>query len=108
MAELHMLYILLGEGCNQLWQYLVLDHRLGHLLGMVGDPAQGQGCAILDGYGGIDQQRPQLLERPQGVQVVDVLGLGGEVGQLLGELDLRLLELLEGRLQSLHLSYKII
>lgn len=37
-----------------------------------------------------------MFENAQLVQVVDVLGLGGEVCQLLREFYLRLLELLEG------------
>ena len=39
------------------------------------------------------------------MQIVDILRLGGEVGHLLGELDFRLLELLESVLESLHSSY---
>ena len=60
------------------------------------------------GDSGIEEERSKLFEHPKLMQVVDVLRLGGEVCQLLGEFNLRLLELIEGCLKSLHKSYTII
>lgn len=100
---------MLAKGYDKLRQDLVFHDCFGELFGVVSDSAECEGGAVLDGDGGVDEESPELLEGAEGVEVVDVLGLGCEVGELLGELDLGLLELFEGRLESAHwASYNII
>lgn len=53
---------MLGEGVDQLHQHVVLDDCLSKFLGVVGDPTQSQGCTVLDGDCGVQQQRSQLFE----------------------------------------------
>lgn len=86
---------------------MVFNDSLCQFLGVVGDATKGEGSAVLDGDGGVEEEGTQLLEDTKGVQVVDVLRLGSEVCQLLGEFDLSLLELLESCLQRLHRVTKL-
>lgn len=95
-------YVLLREGVDQLRKHMVLHHSLSQLFRMVGDSSQCQSCWILDGDRGIEQKWSQLFEDAELMQVVDVLGFGGEVCQLLGKFYLSLLELFEGWLKRLH------
>jgi hypothetical protein len=59
---------------------VVFHDCLCKFLGVVGDSAKGEGGAILDGDGGIKEQRTELLEDPKGVQMIDILRFGCEVG----------------------------
>lgn len=86
---------------------MIFNDSLCQFLGVVGDATKGEGSAVLDGDGGVEEEGTQLLEDTEGVQVVDVLRLGSEVCQLLGEFDLSLLELLESCLQRLHRVTKL-
>jgi hypothetical protein len=69
---------------------------------MVGDSAKSEGCTVLDGDCGIEEERPELFEDSQRVQVLDVLRFRSKVGYLLRKFDLRFLELLECVLKGLH------
>jgi hypothetical protein len=48
-------------------------------LGVVSDSAEGEGGTILDGDSWIKEQRTELLEDPERVQVIDILRFRGEV-----------------------------
>lgn len=69
---------------------------------MVSYASKRERSTVLYGDSGVQEQWPELFEDSQLVEVVDVLWLGGKIGQLLGELYLGFLKLFKGQLQRLH------
>jgi len=64
---------------------MVLHHCLRKFLGVVSYSAECEGCAVLDGDGGVEEEGAELFEDVEGVEVVDVLGFRCEVSDLLSE-----------------------